>query len=256
LAGIIPGLICALVFVLTIYTWCRIRPDLGPRGKKYTWKERFNALPGVIGVVIVFFVVIGGIMMGYFSPSEAASVGTIAVLILVILKKELSLKDFMKSALQSTLLGCMVLTLIAGATVLGHAFAVTRLPFLLADWFISLQIHGYFLVLLICLVYLVGGQFIEDAAFFILATPIFFPIIKQLGLDPVWFGIVASTTLMIGIILPPMAVMVFVVSGISKVPLGEVYKGVYPFLFGLVFCNLLFLFVPQLSLWLPSLFFK
>jgi TRAP-type C4-dicarboxylate transport system permease large subunit len=106
--------------------------------------------------------------------------------------------------------------------------------------------------MLILLVYLVGGSFIEDMAFFILATPIFLPIVLKLGYDPVWFGIVLATTLMIGVILPPMAVNVFVVAGIAKVPLGTVYKGIYPFLVGMAFCNLLFLFVPQLSLWLPG----
>jgi TRAP-type C4-dicarboxylate transport system permease large subunit len=102
----------------------------------------------------------------------------------------------------------------------------------------------------------VGGSFIEDGAFFILATPIFFPIVKKLGFDPVWFGVVVHVTMMIGIILPPMAVCVFVVSGITKVPLATVYKGIYPFLIGLVLVNLLVLFVPQISLWLPNLLMK
>lgn len=110
--------------------------------------------------------------------------------------------------------------------------------------------------MIILLVYLIGGSFIEDMAFFILATPIFLPIVLKLGYDPVWFGMILSVTMMMGIILPPMAVNVFVVAGIAKVPLGTVYKGIYPFLVGLVICNLLVLFIPQLSLWLPSLFMK
>jgi TRAP-type C4-dicarboxylate transport system permease large subunit len=150
----------------------------------------------------------------------------------------------------------MVLTLIAGATVLGHFFAVTQLPSLVGKWLGSLSIPGSMIIIIILVVYLIGGSFIEDSAFFILATPIFFPIVKNLGYDPVWFGVVALTTNMIGIILPPMAICVFIVSGIAKVPLATVYKGIYPFLWGLAFCNLLFLFVPQISLWLPNLLMK
>jgi C4-dicarboxylate transporter, DctM subunit len=255
LAGIIPGLICALVFGVTLYTWCRMKPGLGPAGQHFAWKERFAALPAIAGVLVVFIVVVGGLMMGFFSPTEAASIGSMAVFLLVAIKREITLKRLRDSILESTKLGCMVLTLIAGATVLGHCLAVTGLPSLVAEWLSGLPVHSSIIVILILLVYLVGGSFIEDAAFFILATPIFFPIVQKLGYDPVWFGIVVCTTMMIGIILPPMAVCVFIVSGITKVPLGTVYKGIYPFIWGLAFCNLLFLYIPQLALWLPNLVF-
>ena len=256
LAGIIPGLIVAFTFVLTLYFWCKLYPAMGPKGERSTWKQRFAALPPVIGVLVIFVVVIGGIMMGYFSPSESASVGVFAVLVMVVAKKEMDLKRFMTSVMHSIRIGCMVLTLIASATVLGHFFAVTRMPYMVAEWLGTLPIHGIVIIMIILLAYLVGGSFIEDGAFFILATPIFFPIVKNLGYDPVWFGVVVQTTMMIGIILPPMAVCVFVVSGITKVPLATVYKGIYPFLVGLVICNLLFLFVPKISLWLPNLLMK
>jgi C4-dicarboxylate transporter, DctM subunit len=253
LAGIIPGIICALVFGLTLYVWCKIRPNLGPAGQRYSWKERFAVLPGVIGVLVVFAVVVGGIMVGYFSPSEAASVGTLAVFILVLLKREITFKKLIGAILDSAKLGCMVLTLIAGATVLGHCFAVTRLPFIVGNFLEGLNVPVSIVIILILFVYQVGGSFIEDAAFFILATPIFWPIAQKLGCDPVWFGIVLLTSCMIGIIMPPMATCVFVVSGITKVPLQTVYKGIYPFIWGLVACTLLFLFVPEIVMWLPRL---
>jgi TRAP-type C4-dicarboxylate transport system permease large subunit len=190
------------------------------------------------------------------SPLEAASIGVFAVLVLVVAKRDMTLKKFVVSVINSVRLGCMILTLIAGATVLGHFFAVTRMPFIVGEWLGTLPVHPTIIIILILFAYLIGGTFIEDGAFFILATPIFFPIVQKLGCDPLWFCVVVGTTMMIGMILPPMAVQVFVVSGITKVPLNTVYKGIYPFLWGLILCNLLFLFVPQLSLWLPNLLMK
>jgi C4-dicarboxylate transporter, DctM subunit len=256
LAGIIPGLIVAFTFGLTLYFWCKLYPSMGPKGEKSTWKQRFAALPSVLGILIIFLVVIGGLMMGYFSPTESASVGVFAVLILSVVKRQMNFKTFIGAVMRSIKVGCMVLTLIASATVLGHFFAVTRMPYIVAEWLSTLPIHGIVVIMIILVAYLVGGSFIEDGAFFILATPIFFPIVKKLGFDPVWFGVVVHVTMMIGIILPPMAVCVFVVSGITKVPLATVYKGIYPFLIGLVLVNLLVLFVPQISLWLPNLLMK
>jgi C4-dicarboxylate transporter DctM subunit len=256
LAGIVPGLILALSFVLTLFFWCKMRPDMGPKGARSTWGQRFAALPPVAGVLVIFVLVVGGLMMGFFTPSESAGVGTFAVLLFVVAKRDIDLKRFITAVKDSVQMGCMVLTLIAGATVLGHFFAVTQMPFLVAEWMKSLSIPGYVIIILILFVYIIGGEFIEDMAFFVLATPIFFPIVVNLGYDPVWFGVVVATTMMIGIVIPPMAVCVFVVSGVTHVPIGTVYKGVYPFLGALVLCNLIFLFFPQISLWLPNLLMK
>ncbi|HEX2966070.1 MAG TPA: TRAP transporter large permease [Syntrophorhabdaceae bacterium] len=256
LAGIMPGLIVASVFVLTLYVWCRMRPEVGPKGERWSWKERFLALRPIVFIGIIFVIVIGGLMMGYFSPSESASIGAFAVFVFVAIKREINFSKFVKAVKDSVRLGCMVLTLVAGATVCGHFFAVTKMPFLVSQWLGNLAAPGFVIIMIVLLVYIVGGTFIEDGAFFILATPIFFPIVRALGYDPVWFGVVVGTTMMIGVIIPPMAISVFIVSGITKVPINTVYKGVYPFLWGLIGCNLLFLFVPQISLWLPRLLMK
>ena len=256
LAGIVPGLFIAFTFALTLFLWFKINPKLGPKGERSTWKQRLVALPPVGLVLAIFVLVVGGLMWGFFSPTEAGSVGAFAVLVLVVAKGDMDLKRFIASLKDSVKIGCMVLVLIAGATVLGHFFAVTKMPYLVADWLSTLPVHRSVIIMIILLVYLIGGSFIEDMAFFILATPIFLPIVLKLGYDPVWFGMILSVTMMMGIILPPMAVNVFVVAGIAKVPLGTVYKGIYPFLAGLVICNLLVLFIPQLSLWLPGLFMK
>jgi C4-dicarboxylate transporter DctM subunit len=256
LAGIIPGLMIAFSFVVTLFGWCKINPNLGPKGERSTWKERLTSLLPVSWVLAIFLLVVGGLMAGVFTPTEAGSVGALSVLILVIAKKDITLKSFAKALMDSLHIACMVFMLLAGATILGHFFAVTKMPYLVADWLGALPIHRSLVMIIIILAYLVGGSFIEDLAFLILATPIFLPIVLKLGYDPVWYGVIVCVTSMIGIIIPPVAINVFIVSGITKVPIGNVYKGIYPYIVGMSICLLILLFFPQISLWLPSLLMK
>lgn len=256
LAGIIPGLMIALSFAVTLIGWSIINPKLGPRGQVFSWKERFSSLPPMLMVGLVFLLVVGGLMVGFFTPTEAGSVGTMAVLVLTACKKDMDLKKFVKSIMETLRIACMVLMLIAGATILGHFFAVTRTPFLVAEWMNSLQLDKHIIMLIIVAVYLIGGSFIEDLAFLILATPIFLPVVLKLGYDPVWFGVIVSVITMIGIILPPVAINAFVVSGVTKEPVGVVYRGIYPFLIGMTICLLILLFFPEISLWLPNMLMK
>lgn len=252
LAGLIPGFLIALFFVVIIYGWCKINPALGPQGEKSTWKERFRSLPEVLWVAVIFLLVIGGLMNGYFTPTEAGSVGTFAVLLLSIIKKDLNWNGFVKSVGESLRTACMVLLLIAGSTILGHFLAVTKIPMMAADWVIQLNFHPTWTMILIALIYLLGGSFIDDLAFMILATPIFYPVIMKLGFDPIWFGMMIGITIMIGVVIPPVAINVFVVKNISQVPFNTIYKGVFPFLISLILCACLLFLFPQIALFLPS----
>jgi tripartite ATP-independent transporter DctM subunit len=256
LAGILPGLMIAFSFVVTLFGWCKMNPKLGPKGEKSTWKERLTSLLPVSWVLAIFLLVVGGLMAGVFTPTEAGSVGALSVLILVVAKKDITLKSFIKSLMDSLHIACMVFMLLAGATILGHFFAVTKMPYLVADWLGALPIHRSLIMMIIIIAYLVGGSFIEDLAFLILATPIFLPIVLKLGYDPVWYGVIVCVTSMIGIIIPPVAINVFIVSGITKVPIGTVYKGIYPYIVGMSICLLILLFFPEISLWLPNLLIK
>ena len=256
LAGIIPGLIIALFFIGIIYGWAKINPAIAPMSQRYAWKARMRSLPEMFWVLLIFVLVVGGIMQGYFTPSEAGAVGTFAVLLLAIIKRDMTFKGYaasMKEALRTTI---MLLMLIAGSTILGHFIAVTGIPQSAADWIVSLPLNRYVIMILICLVFELGGSFIDDLAFLILATPIFYPSVLKLGFPPLWFGIVIGVVAMIGVVIPPVAICVFVVKNISKIPMGTIYKGVMPFLISLVLVwGLLFIF-PQLALWLPSVVYK
>ena len=256
LAGLIPGLIIAFFFIVIIYGWCKINPALGPRGEKSTWKERIASLPEVFWVALIFVLVVGGLMQGFFTPTEAGSVGTFAVLLLSIIKRDINFKGFVKSVAESLRTACMVLMLIAGSTILGHFLAVTKIPMIASEWVVSLPLNRYVIMIIISLIYQMGGSFIDDLAFMILATPIFYPAIIKLGFDPIWFGMIIAITVMIGVVIPPVAMNVFVVKNITKVPFSVIYSGVYPFLISLVVCAALLFLFPQLATWLPSVLMK
>lgn len=256
LAGIIPGLIIALFFIGIIYGWARINPNIAPKSERSSWGERMRSLPEVIWILIVFLLVVGGIMAGFFTPSEAGAVGTFAVLVLSVAKGNMTFRKYAASLSEALGTAGMLLMLIAGSTILGHFIAVTGIPQYVADWVVALPLNRYMIMILICLVYELGGSFIDDLAFMILATPIFYPAVLKLGFNPIWFGITIGVVVMIGVVIPPVAICVFVVKNITKEPMGRIYKGVTPFLLSLVVVwGLMFLF-PQLALWLPSLFFK
>ncbi len=254
LAGIVPGLLISFFFILIIYAWARITPSLAPRGKKASWPERLRAMPEFFWVGAIFFMVIGGMMQGIFSPTEAGTIGTVGVLALAAARRELGFRKLVKSFDESLRTACMVLLLIFGSNVLGHFLAITEIPFIAADWITALPLHRSLIMVLIILVYLVGGSFIDDLAFMILATPIFYPAVLNLGYDPIWFGIMIGITIMIGVIIPPVAICVFVVKHITGVPFHVIYRGVLPFLIGLVACAALLFLFPGITLFLPNFF--
>ncbi|HBA54260.1 TRAP transporter large permease [Syntrophorhabdus aromaticivorans] len=256
LAGLIPGLIIALFFMGIIYVWARMNPSIAPRSDKASWRERMRSLPEVIWILLVFLVVVGGIMQGYLTPSEAGAFGTFALLLLSFIRRDITVKGYIKSVGEALGTAGMLLMLIAGSTILGHFIAVTNIPQYAADWIVGLPLNRYIIMILICIIFEIGGSFIDDLAFLILATPIFYPAVVKLGFDPVWFGITIGVVVMIGVVIPPVAICVFVVKNIAKESLGRVYKGVAPFLISLVVAWGLMLLFPQLALWLPSLFFN
>ena len=256
LAGIVPGLVIALCFMGVIYCWCKINPNAALNAGSATWKERWSSLPEVMWVAVIFLLVIGGILSGYFTPTEAGGVGTFAVLLLSVFKKDMTFRKYVSSMTGTLRTSGMMIMLLVGSIVFGHFITATSIPQNAADWIVDLPINRYLIMLLILLVYEIGGSFIDDIAFLILATPVFYPAVLKLGFDPIWFGIAVGVVVMIGVVIPPVAVNVFIVKNMTKVPFGTIYKGVAPFLSALVFVLALLFLFPQLALWLPTLFFR
>jgi tripartite ATP-independent transporter DctM subunit len=252
LAGLVPGLTIALSFLAVIAVWCRLNPALGPRGERSTWKQRLASLPECLYVGIVFLLVVGGLMKGFFTPTEAGSVGTAAVLVLSLVTGDFGFKQLVRSVNESLRTACMVLVLIAGSTVLGTFLARTTIPMIAADWVTSLPLPPWAIMALICLIYLIGGSFIDDLAFVVLATPIFFPAVERMGFDPYWFGAAIGVTVMIGVVIPPVAINVFVVKNITKTPFGTIYRGIMPFTIALVIVGVLLFVFPEIATFLPD----
>lgn len=256
MAGLIPGLMIALFFIFIIYGWAKMSPAIAPRSEKYTWAARIQLLPEVFWPVLIFIIVIGGLLKGFFTPSEAGSIGCSAVIVLALLKRALGWKSFVKSIDESLRTACMVIMLIAGSAVLGHFIAVTNIPMIAAEWIASLPLPRWIIMVIISMFYLLGGSFIDDLAFMILATPIFYPAIIKLGYDPMWFGMIICITVMVGVVIPPVAINVFVVKNITKTPFSVIYAGVYPFLLSLAFVGMLLFIFPQICTFLPNLLYR
>ena len=252
LAGIIPGLLISFFFLGIIYVWCKIDPSLGPKSVEiFPLREKIRALPDFFAVVVIFTIVIGGLMSGVFTPTESGTIGTLAVLILALLKRGLSYQNFVKSVDESLRGSIMVLFLIGCSTVLGHFLAITEIPQIAGGWLAGLPLPKTIIMIIIFLFYLLGGSFIDDMAFMILATPILFPAVQNLGYDPIWFGIMVGVTIMVGSILPPVAMCVFVVKNITGESFGTIYKGVIPFLASFVVTAILLFIFPEIATWLP-----
>jgi C4-dicarboxylate transporter DctM subunit len=256
LAGLIPGLIIAALFMAVIYGWVKINPTIAPKSERSTWKQRWSSVPDLLWALVIFLIVIGGILQGYFTPTEAGAVGAFGVLLLSVLRKDMTFKRFATSMDETLRTTGMIVLLLTGSTTLGHFITVTNIPHVVASWIVGLPLNRNVIMIVILLVYEIGGSFIDDLAFMILATPIFYPAILKLGFDPLWFGIIVGVTIMIGSVIPPVAICVFVVKNMTKVPIKTIYKGVAPFLISLVFTTVLLFVFPHLVLWLPSLFFK
>jgi tripartite ATP-independent transporter DctM subunit len=255
-AGIVPALFMTLCFAAAVSIYCRMFPKQGPVCDTYCWRDRFRSLTGVIETMAVFFLVMGGLFTGFFTPTEAGAVGAAAVLLVALLRKQISWAGFTKSLYETLRTSCMVLLLVAGAVVFGHFLAVSRIPFQVAQWVAEMNAPGYVIISLIILVYLIGGCFIDALALIMLTIPIFYPIVLDLGYDPIWFGVIIVLVTQMGVITPPVGINVYVVSGIDrKIPLEEIFAGVLPFLIALILGTAVLVAFPGFVTWLPELMY-
>ena len=253
-AGILPGILLSILFILTIYIRVRIKPMLGPPGPKTSLREKLQSLSGVIEMLLIFGLVMGGLFKGFFTPTEAGAAGAFITLILAVGRRQISWEKFLVAIWESVRISCMVLVIVAGATVFGHFLAVTRIPYILADWVAGLPLPPWAIMGLIISIYLIGGCFMDSLAMILLTIPIFYPVAVNLGYDPIWFGVIIVLITEMGVITPPVGVNVYVVSGVAKdVPLEVIFKGILPLLGALIVCNIILIIFPQIALFLPSL---
>ena len=253
-AGIIPGIVITGLFTGAILIWTGLHPELAPRGKRTGMAERLGSLSGVVETLLLFALIMGGLFFGFFTPTEAGAVGAFGALVISISRKNLSVKGFVQSLFETTRLSCMILVIVAGATIFGHFLAITRIPFDIAEWVAGFDLPPWAVISLIIFAFMAGGCFIDALALIMLTVPIFYPVVTALGYDPMWFGVIIVLVTQIGVITPPVGINVYVVAGVAgTVPLDVIFRGVIPLLLALVTGTILLIIFPQLAMILPGL---
>jgi tripartite ATP-independent transporter DctM subunit len=259
-AGIFPAILVTILFIISIYIRCRLAPEQGPPGESFPLKVKLKSLLGMGETLIVFILVMGGLFVGLFTPTEAAAVGSFGVLLVSLIRRQLTWEGFVKSLYETLRTSCMVLMLIAGAVIFGKFLAVTRIPFDLADWVGGLNLPPVIIIAIIMGIYFLGGCFMDALAFVTLTVPIFYPVVMSLGYDPIWFGVIIVMVTEMGVITPPVGINVYVVFGVAKtiiggVPLESIFKGIIPFLIAVIVGTIILMIFPQIILYLPNLMY-
>ena len=208
----------------------------------------------------VFILVIGGMFIGLFTPTEAAAVGAFGMLVVSILRKQLTWKGFVNALYETLGTSCMVMMLIAGAVIFGKFLAVTRIPFDIATWVSGFNLPSFIVIGIVIGIYFIVGCFMDALAFVTLTVPIFFPVVMALGYDPIWFGIIIVMVTEMGVITPPVGINVYVVFGVARrvigeVPLESIFKGILPFLLAVIVGVIILIIFPQIILILPNLMY-
>jgi len=259
-AGIFPAILVTILFIISIYILCSLAPEQGPPGESFTWKEKVKSLLGMGETLAVFILVMGGLFIGLFTPTEAAAVGAFGVLFVSLIRRQLTWQAFVNALYETLGTSCMVMMLIAGAVVFGKFLAVTRIPFDIATWVGGFDLPPYIIMAIIVFIYFIGGCFMDALAFVTLTVPIFFPVVMALGYDPIWFGIIIVMVTEMGVITPPVGINVYVVFGVARrvigeVPLESIFKGIVPFLLAVIAGVIILMIFPQIILLLPNLMY-
>lgn len=254
-AGIFPGLILTLLFMMTAYLLARLNPSLGPRGPRFPLKERLIAIPyGSVETLIIFGLVIGGLFAGIFAPTEAAAVGVTVTFLIALARRELKWKGFKDALMSSLSTSAMLYVVIAGAMIFGRFIALSKIGLVLSEYVAGLDLAPHVVLWAMVVVYLILGCLMDTISMVLITLPIFFPLAKQLGFDPVWFGVVIVLMMEMGAITPPVGINVYVVRGLAgDVPTSQIFKGVLPYVLAVLLMVVVLEIFPQLAVFLPSL---
>lgn len=253
IAGIIPGIFLSTLFFLYIGFRTLLDPSLVPRNEaQATWIDRLRGLIGILPIILLMFLILGGIYCGLTTPTEAAAVGVVGALLLSAVKNQLTWR-VLKVSLEDTMkTNCMLLFIVVGAQIMSYALVTAGIPRAIVAHINSLAVPREVLFASLCLMYLLLGCFMDAVSLMLLTLPVVYPVMTALGYDPVWFGIVLVILLEVGLITPPVGMNLFVIQGLAKSPLATVAKGSIPFVIMMLIMVALLSLFPSLALWLPS----
>ena len=252
IAGILPGIMISLMFLIVIYIMCRRNPGLGSPGPSYPFIEMLRSLKGVWGVMLLFFLVLGGLYFGIFTPIEAGAMGAFGAFVIALITRRLTFSGLVKATKDTLLTSCFIMTMIIGANIFNTFLGVTGLTSGFSEWLTGLDLPRYVILIGILAVYIPLGMFLDIGAVILLTVPLFVPPLESLGFDAIWLGVLIALISEIGFMTPPVGLNVFVVHGVTKVPLVDIFRGVLPFLFIMLLGVVLLLVFPQIALFLPG----
>ncbi len=253
-AGVLPGILTALLLMLAVVFMTMRNPEHAPAGEKFTWKQRLEALRGIWGVLLLVIVVLGGIYGGIFTATEGAGMGAAGAFFFAWGRKALTWDSLISILVESARTTAMLFTLLIAATVFANFVNFTTMPNDLKQWITHLGLSPVMVVGAMMVIYIILGTVMEELTMVLLTIPLFFPIVMQLGFDPVWFGVLIVMVIQIGLISPPVGMNLFVLNTLlPKVGLGTIFRGCWPFVAMQVATLAILLFFPEISLYLPSL---
>jgi len=252
--GVGAGLCLALLLILSVFVVCRIRPTWGPVGPPATLSERLRSLSGAIEMIVLFLSVMLGLYFGFFTPAEAGAAGSFLAVLISLVQGRLSWKGFLYSVKDTLRISCMVIMIVAGALIFGRFLTVTRIPFDIASWVVTLPVPNVVIMAIIFGIYIIGGAVMDALALLLITIPIFYPVALKLGYDPIWFGVIITVITTLGAVTPPVGATTYVVGGMAKdVRLEDVFRGVSYFMPAYLLCVILLMVFPQIITYLPAL---
>jgi tripartite ATP-independent transporter DctM subunit len=254
IAGIVPGILLAVMFMVQIFLMCLKNPSLGPPGPATSFKEKVKSLPGVIEALALFVVILGGIFLGIFTPTEAGAVGAIGMLAIGLVRKTLTWRGVVASVMDTARLIGMIFMILAGAFIFGRFVAMSKIAAALADMMVSLNWSPTVTFIVFMLpIYIIAGCFIEMLAVVLISVPLFLPLMTRLGFDPIWFGVQIVLLNQIGVLSPPIGMAVYTIKAVApELPLGVIFRGAAVFIPAMIICAIAVLLFPQIALWLPK----
>ena len=253
-AGIVPGITLAAMFMAAVYIHVRLKPSIAPPGKSSTLKEKLAAIAACAEVLVLILLVMGGLIAGWFTPTEAGGVAALGAILLSLVRRRLNWRSLTGSIVDAVKSTGMIFLCAIGAFIMVPFIAVSTIPMELANYIFSLSISPTLAILFIVILYFMLGCFIDTMAMVLLTVPIFFPLITGLGFDPLWFGILIALLVETAMISPPIGMNVYVIAGVAKdVPMETIFKGILPFVLTMLIFIILIIAFPQIVLFLPRL---
>ncbi len=253
IAGIVPGLLLMVSFMVVVFAWSIIIPGAAPAGSYCSWPEKVRALKGVLPFLLLIAAVLGSLYLGVATPTEAGAIGALIAAGLCFLKKKMTFQVMKESVLETAKVTSFLIIIVAAASVMGYVFDYIRLPKILVEVIQGASLSPGLIITALVVIYIILGMFIDPVSMMLMTLSVSFPIVTALGLHPIWFGVVLVMMIEIGLITPPVGVILFILKGMSgDIPLKEIVYGVLPFVFVFLANIALFYLFPNLIMWLPS----